>query len=61
MFYFQDPASGENDWNGVAATSQLELEPATSDSPGCCQKENSADPGDPVDPVAKAIEQRSYR
>ena len=59
-FYFQDPASpppGQNDWNGVGP-SQPEVPVATSSWE---QKENSADLGDQVDPVAKAIEQRSYR
>ena len=51
---------GQNDWNGEVA-SPSELQPARSESPGCQLKENSADLADPVDPVAKAIEQRSYR
>ena len=68
-FYMQDQAGqppGQTDWNGVVGSSQSEVQAATSNSPSCDQKENSADLGDlgdqvEVDPVAKAIEQRSYR
>ena len=51
----------DSEWNGDSSEAELRLTaPATSDCASCDQKDSS-ELGEPGDPVAKAIEQRSYR